>query len=82
VLTIKTTQRCYVVVKSLANRADLFDSTISSDAVQPVLVPSGASTLEAFAAGASLSVSFAGKQVGTVAVLRYAVTYNFNPISP
>ena len=82
VLTIKTTQRCYVVVKSLANRPDLFDSTISSDAVQPVLVPSGASTLEAFAAGASLSVSFAGKQVGTVAVLRYAVTYNFNPISP
>jgi hypothetical protein len=37
--------------------------------------------LEAFAGGASLSVSFLGKPVGTVAVLRFAVTYNFNPTS-
>jgi len=49
---------------------------------QSVLVPGGSSTLEAFAGGASLSVAFQGRQVGTIAVLRFAVTYIFNPTSP
>jgi hypothetical protein len=79
VLAIKTTQRCYVVVKSLASRTNLFSATISADVTQPVVVPGGSTTLEAFAGGSSLSVSFQGKPVGTVAVLRYAITYNFNP---
>jgi hypothetical protein len=79
VLAIKTTQRCYVVVKSLASRTNLFNATISADVTQPVVVPGGSTTLEAFAGGSSLSVSFQGKPVGTVAVLRYAITYNFNP---
>ena len=82
VLAIKTTQRCYVVVKSLASRADLFASTIGLGETQSVLVPGGSSTLEAFAGGASLSVAFQGRQVGTIAVLRFAVTYIFNPTSP
>jgi hypothetical protein len=81
VLAIKTTQRCYVRVESLTSRADLFNATISADVTQSVLVPSGPTTLEAFAGGASLSVSFLGKPVGAVAVLRFAVTYNFNPTS-
>jgi hypothetical protein len=81
VLAIKTTQRCYVVVKSLQNGTDLFGSTIGAGATQSVLVPSGAATLEAFAGGSSLSVSVQGRQVGTVAVLRYAFTYNFRPTS-
>ena len=81
VLAIKTTQRCYVRVESLTSRADLFNATISADVTQSVLVPSGPTTLEAFAGGASLSVSFLGKPVGTVAVLRFAFTYNFNPTS-
>ncbi len=79
VLAIKTTQRCYVVVKSLASRTNLFNATISAGVTQPVVVPRGSTTLEAFAGGSSLSVSFQGKPVGTVAVLRYAITYNFNP---
>jgi hypothetical protein len=79
VLAIKTTQRCYVVVKSLASRTNLFSATISADVTQPVVVPGGSTTLEAYAGGSSLSVSFQGKPVGTVAVLRYAITYNFNP---
>jgi len=41
--------------------------------------PAGRPPLEAYAGGSSLSVSFQGKPVGTVAVLRYAITYNFNP---
>jgi len=81
VLAIKTTQRCYVVVKSLRSGTDLFNSTISADVTQSVLVPSGTTTLEAFAGGSSLSVSFQGKPVGTVAVLHFAVTYIFNPTS-
>ena len=81
VLAIKTTQRCYVVVKSLASRTNLFSATISADVTQPVVVPGGSTTLEAYAGGSSLSVSFQGKPVGTVAVLRYAITYNFNPTS-
>jgi hypothetical protein len=81
VLAIKTTQRCYVVVKSLASRTNLFNATISAGVTQPVVVPRGSTTLEAFAGGSSLSVSFQGKPVGTVAVLRYAITYNFNPTS-
>jgi hypothetical protein len=79
VLAIKTTQRCYVVVKSLASRTNLFSATISADVTQPVVVPGGSTTLEAYAGGSSLSVSLQGKPVGTVAVLRYAITYNFNP---
>ncbi len=82
VLAVKTTQRCYVVVKALASRTDLFAATIGAGETQSVLVPSGPSTLEAFAGGASLSVAFQGRQVGTVAVLRFAVTYIFNPTSP
>ena len=81
VLAIKTTQRCYVVVKSLASRTNLFNATISAGVTQPVVVPRGSTTLEAFAGGSSLSVSFQGKPVGTVAVLRYAITYKFNPTS-
>ena len=81
VLEIKTTRRCYVVVKSLTNQLDLFASTISADVTQSVLVPSGSTALEAYAGGASLSVSFHDKQVGTIGVLRYAVSYNFNPSS-
>jgi len=82
VLAIKTTQRCYVVVRSLATRTDLFASTIGAGTTQSVLVPSGSTTLEAFAAGSSLSVNVQGKPVGTVAVLRFAVTYSFNPTGP
>ncbi|MFZ2057851.1 MAG: hypothetical protein WAV54_10655 [Acidimicrobiales bacterium] len=81
VLEIKTTRRCYVVVKSLTDQLDLFASTISADVTQSVFVPSGSTALEAYAGGASLSVSFHGKQVGTIDVLRYAVSYNFNPSS-
>lgn len=79
VLAIKTTQRCYVVVKSLANGADLFDSTISAGATQTVLVQNGSATVEAYAGGSSLTVSFQGARIGTIGVLRYAITYNFNP---
>jgi hypothetical protein len=68
-------------VESLTSKTDLFNSTISADVTQSVLVTSGSTTLEAFAGGASLSVSFLGKPVGAVAVLRFAVTYNFNPTS-
>jgi len=80
-LAIKTTHRCYVVVKSLASGFDLFASTISAGATQSVLVPGGAATVEAFAAGSSLAVSFHGHQVGTISELRYAIAYNFNPTS-
>ena len=54
-------------------------ATIGAGVTQSVLVPSGSSSLEAYAGGSSLSVSFLGKPVGTIAVLRYAVTYNFIP---
>lgn len=81
VLTIKTTQRCFVVVKPLTPGPDLFASTIGADTAQPVLVSGGSTTLEAYAGGASLSVSVGGAQVGTVGTLKYAVTYEFNPPS-
>ena len=81
VLEIKTTRRCYVVVKSLTDQLDLFASTISADVTQSVFVPSGSTALEAYAGGASLSVSFHSKQVGTIDALLYAVSYNFNPSS-
>ena len=79
VLAIKTTQRCYVVVRALTTKTNLFGATIGAGVTQSVLVPSGSSSLEAYAGGSSLSVSFLGKPVGTIAVLRYAVTYNFIP---
>lgn len=79
VLEIKTTRRCYVVVKSLKTNTDLFNSTISGGTTQAVVVPSGSATLEAAAGGSSLVVRSQGKQVGTVPVLEYAFTYTFNP---
>jgi hypothetical protein len=79
VLTIKTTQRCYIQVKSLASGSLLFNSTLASGADQQVTVPSGSATLEAYAGGSSLSVSVQGTQVGTVSKLGYAVVYRFNP---
>jgi len=78
-LTIKTTARCYVVVRSLKSGTDLFASTINGGATQKVLVPGGSATLEAAARGSSLVVSSGGKTVGTVPALLYAVTYRFNP---
>ncbi len=78
-LTIKTTQRCYIQVKSLASGSFLFNSTLASGADQQVTVPSGSATLEAYAGGSSLSVSVQGTQVGTVSKLGYAVVYRFNP---
>lgn len=77
-LAIKTTQRCDVLVKSSAG-AVLFSSTISANATQTVDVPSGPATLEAFAGGASLSVSYNDTKIGTIDAVRYAVTYNFEP---
>ena len=79
VLTIKTTQRCYIQVKSLASGSFLFNSTLALGADQQVTVPSGSATLEAYAGGSSLSVSVQGTQVGTVSKLGYAVVYRFNP---
>ncbi|MGO9581456.1 MAG: hypothetical protein ACLP36_01465 [Acidimicrobiales bacterium] len=81
VLTIKTTQRCYIRVGSLASGAWLLDNTLGADVSQPVTVPGGSATVEAFAGGSSLSVSVQGAQVGTVAKLGYAVVYRFNPPS-
>jgi len=79
-LAIKTTQRCYVVVKSLTSgTAPLLASVIAAGVTQTLLIPSGSVTLEAYAGGSSLSVSFHGKQVGTVPTLTYAHTYTFNP---
>ncbi len=81
VLTVKTTQRCYVEVKSLTSGVPLFDQTIGADVSQSVTVPAGSVTLQAFAGGASLSVSVGGRQVGSVAKLDFAVNYRFNPPS-
>ena len=78
-LSITTRARCYVVVKSLATGADLFARTIDGGVTQPVLVPTGSATLEAYAGGSSLSVDTHGKHVGTVPSLGYAVVYTFNP---
>jgi hypothetical protein len=80
-LTIKTTQRCYIQVKSLTTGALLFDSTLGAGVSQPVKVPTGSATIEAFAGGSSLSVSVSGNRVGTIAKLGYAVVYRFNPPS-
>jgi hypothetical protein len=82
VLTIKTSQRCYIQVKSLASGAFLFNSTLGPGVRQPVIVPNGSATLEAFAGGSSLSVSVQGTDVGSVSRLGYAVVYRFNPPSP
>jgi hypothetical protein len=81
VLSIKTTARCYVVVKSLATGNDLFDSTINGGVTQSVFVPRGSATLEAYAGGSSLSVVAHEKQVGAISDLVYAVVYTFNPSS-
>jgi len=75
-LAIKTTQRCDVLVKS-SSGAVLFSSTLGADVTQTVNVQNGPATLQAFAGGASLSVSYNGKTVGTIDKVRYAVTYNF-----
>jgi hypothetical protein len=80
-LTIKTTGRCYIQVKSLTTGTFLFDNTLGAGVMQPVSVPAGSATVEAFAGGSSLSVSVSGKQVGTIAKLGYAVIYRFNPPS-
>jgi len=79
VLEIKTTQRCYMQVKSVATGAFLFDNTLGAGVSQPVSVPSGSATVEAFAGGSSLSVNLNGTSVGTIAKLGYAVVYRFNP---
>jgi len=81
VLTIKTTQRCYIQVKSLTSGTLLYNSTLGAGVKLPVIVPSGSATLEAFAGGSSLSVSVQGTVVGTVSRLGYAVIYRFNPPS-
>ena len=79
VLEIRTTQRCYMQVKSLATGAFLFDNTLGGAVRQSVSVPSGSATVEAFAGGSSLSVSVNGSTVGTIAKLGYAVVYRFVP---
>ena len=79
VLEIRTTQRCYMQVKSLATGAFLFDNTLGGAVTQSVSVPSGSVTVEAFAGGSSLSVSVNGSTVGTIAKLGYAVVYRFVP---
>ena len=81
-LTIRTTQRCYVQVKSLASGTLLLDNTLGAGATQQVTVPGGSTSVEAFAAGSSLSVSVGGKQVGDVGGLDYAVSYRFIPPNP
>jgi hypothetical protein len=81
VLTIKTSQRCYIQVKSLASGAFLFNRTLGPGVIQPVIVPSGSASLEAFAGGSSLSVSVQGTEVGSLSKLGYAVIYRFNPSS-
>jgi hypothetical protein len=81
VLTIKTTQRCYIQVKSLVSSTSLFSQTIGAGLSQSITVPAGSATLEAFAGGSSLSVSVGATRVGTLAKLGYAVIYRFNPPS-
>jgi hypothetical protein len=81
VLTIKTTQRCYVRVDSVQSGASLLNDTLGAGVTQAVVVPGGAASIQAYAAGASLSVSVQGSEVGKIAKLYYAVTYRFNPPS-
>jgi hypothetical protein len=81
VFAIKTTQRCYMQVKSLQGGTLLLSQTLAAGVTQSVTVPAGAATLEAYAGGSSLSVSVNGRSVGTVAKLGYAVVYRFNPPS-
>jgi hypothetical protein len=78
-LSISTTQRCYVVVKSLATGTDLFASTIGAGTTQSVVVTNGSATVQAFAAGSALVISSSGRHLGTVAELKYATTYTFQP---
>ncbi len=78
-LSIRTTQRCYVVVRSLATGTDLFASTIAAGATQSVAVANGSAAVQAFAAGSSLIASANGRHLGTVAELKYATTYTFQP---
>ena len=79
VLTIKSTRRCYLQVRSLATGAELFNSVLAAGVSEAVTVQSGAATLEAFAGGSSLSVSVQGSEVGTISTLGYAVVYRFEP---
>ena len=79
VLTVKTIQRCYVQVKSLSNGTVLLSSTLGAGATQSVVVQNGPATIEAYAAGASVSVGVQDTRVGTIAKLLYAVVYRFNP---
>ena len=52
----RRTRPCYVVVRSLMNKTNLFATTISAGVTQSVLVPGGSTSLEAYAGGSSLSV--------------------------
>ena len=79
VLTIKTTQRCYVQVKSLVTGTSILSDTIGAGMTQSVTVPDGSATVQAYAGGSSLSVSVNGRRVGTVPELLYAIVYRFNP---
>jgi hypothetical protein len=81
VLTIKTTQRCYIRVDSLQSGASLLNDTLGAGVTQAIVVPGGPATIQAYAAGASVSVSVQGTPVGNIAKLYYAVTYKFNPPS-
>jgi len=79
VLEIKTTQRCYIQVKSISTGSYLLDDTLAGGVLQQVTVPTGAATIEAYAGGSSLTVDLDGKQIGDVGTLGYAVVYRFNP---
>jgi hypothetical protein len=81
VLNIKTTQRCYLRVVSIASGASLLNNTLAAGASQAVVVAGGSATVQAYAAGASLSVSVQGTEVGAIAKLLYGVSYRFNPPS-
>lgn len=78
-LVIKTTQRCYVQIKSLSTGSFLLNDTLGAGALQQVTVPAGSATIEAYAGGSSLTVNVAGNQIGSVGTLAYAVVYRFNP---
>ena len=80
-LTIKTTQRCYVQVRSLPSGTFLLENTLGAGVTQQVTVAGGSSTVEAFAGGSTMSVSVGGKQVGNVGKLGFTVIYKFNPSS-
>jgi hypothetical protein len=81
VLTIKTSQRCYMQVKSLPSGALLLSQTLGAGVTQSITVTASSATVEAYAGGSSLSVSVNGHSVGTIAKLGYAVVYRFNPPS-